>query len=60
MLQNPLRTLIESCNAMALRYRTWAEQTTGSQALEYLRLAESTEKTASELQEIESRRRTIC
>ena len=55
----PLRNLIGSMDAMALRYRAWAEQTTGSQALEYFQLAESTEKTASELREIQSARRTI-
>ena len=47
-----LRELIDNLRAMAVRYREWAKQANKYQAEEFLRLADSSEQSADELEEI--------
>ena len=47
-----LRELIDNLRAMAVRYRKWAEQANKYQAEEFLQLADSSEQSANELEEI--------
>lgn len=50
--QDALRALIANLRAMAARYRKWADQAGAYQAEEFRQLAESSEQSAEELEEV--------
>ena len=47
-----LRELIDKMRAMAVRYRKWADQADPYHADEFLKLADSSEQSADDLEEI--------
>ncbi len=50
--QNALRALIANVRTMAARYRNWADQASAYQVEEFRQLADASEQSANELEEM--------